>query len=246
MMNQRLLTRRKELGLSQADLARAVGVSRASVNHWEKGNPAIKGENLIPLAKVLKCDINWLLNGQGSSAPEPKKSSVTTKDFFWMVPEDKDQPKSNEAPPKDATKQTPPASVALDFYDVEVSAGHGALIVQEEKKDCITFSREFIDNVIGVNSKNVFLMPVRGDSMTPTLKNQAIIMVNRIEDFSGDGIYVFRFDGQLMVKRLQFSKTGLTVVSDNREYKEWELTRKELATEDFEIIGQVVWSGQRM
>ncbi|MEZ8201949.1 S24 family peptidase [Vibrio splendidus] len=45
---------------------------------------------------------------------------------------------------------------------------------------------------------NIFLMPARGDSMTPTLKNQALIMVNRIEDFASDGIYVFRFDGQLM------------------------------------------------
>ncbi|PMN00383.1 hypothetical protein BCT42_22920 [Vibrio lentus] len=37
-------------------------------------------------------------------------------------------------------------------------------------------------------------MPVRGDSMTPTLKKQALIMVNHIKDFAGDGIYVFRFD----------------------------------------------------
>ena len=45
---------------------------------------------------------------------------------------------------------------------------------------------------------------------------------------------------------MQFTKTGLTVVSDNTSYKEWELTRDELSTEDFEIIGEVVWSGQRM
>ena len=88
-------------------------------------------------------------------------------------------------------------------------------------------------------------MPVRGDSMTPTLKNQALIMVNRIEDFAGDGIYVFRFDGQLMVKRLQFTKSGLSVVSDNTTYEPWELTRNEMTTVDFEIIGEVVWSGQR-
>ncbi len=71
-------------------------------------------------------------------------------------------------------------------------------------------------------------------------------MVNRVTDFSGDGVYMFRFDSQLMVKRLQLTKTGLNVVSDNSTYKEWELTRNELATEDFEIIGEVVWSGQRM
>mgnify|MGYP001177092477 CR=1 FL=1 len=88
-------------------------------------------------------------------------------------------------------------------------------------------------------------MPVRGDSITPTLKNQALIMVNRIEDFAGDGIYVFRFDGQLMVKRLQFTKSGLSVVSDNTTYEPWELTRNEMTTVDFEIIGEVVWAGQR-
>ncbi|WP_019615118.1 LexA family transcriptional regulator [Psychromonas ossibalaenae] len=136
--------------------------------------------------------------------------------------------------------------VSLDFYDIEVSAGHGTLVMQEDQNDYITFSRKFIDEVIGVNAKDVFMMPVKGDSMAPTLKNQALIMVSRIKEFSGDGIYVFRFDNRLMVKRLQFSKAGLTVVSDNTTYKEWELSRDELATEDFEIIGEVVWSGQRM
>ncbi|WP_022940081.1 hypothetical protein [Psychromonas hadalis] len=38
------------------------------------------------------------------------------------------------------------------------------------------------------------------------------------------------------------SKHGLNVAS----YPVWELTRTELKTEDFQIIGEVVWSGQRM
>lgn len=72
-------------------------------------------------------------------------------------------------------------------------------------------------------------------------------MVHKVNEFIGDGIYVFRFDSQLMVKRLQFTKYGLKVVSDNATiYPAWELTRNELKTEDFEIIGEVIWSGQRM
>ncbi|WP_330216909.1 S24 family peptidase [Vibrio tubiashii] len=47
-------------------------------------------------------------------------------------------------------------------------------------------------------------MSVRGDSIEPTLKNQSIVMVNKIDDFASDGIYVFRFEGALLVKRLQF------------------------------------------
>ncbi len=68
--------------------------------------------------------------------------------------------------------------------------------------------------------------------------------MKRVEQFTGDSIYVFRYDGQLMVKRLQFSKDGLTVVIDNDTYKEWSLTKSEINSNDFEII--VVWSGQRM
>ncbi|MDQ2192765.1 MULTISPECIES: LexA family transcriptional regulator [Vibrio] len=140
----------------------------------------------------------------------------------------------------------PRGYVTLDIYEQAVSAGHGALVVSEEKSSDIVFSEAFIHNDIGVNPINVFLMPVKGDSMYPTLKNGALVMVNRVEQFTGDGVYVFRFDGQLMVKRLQFSKHGLTVVSDNSTYKEWELSKTEISGNDFEIIGEVVWSGQRM
>lgn len=229
MKSQRIQTRRKELKLTQAEIAKSVGVSRVSVSQWETGDSFPKGENLYALAKVLKCDARWILHGKENADHIRPQNAITERSSTYTT----------------ADRQEGEL-IALDFFDVEVSAGHGALVIQEEQSDCITFSRKFLDEMIGVNTKNVFLMPVRGDSMHPTLKNQAVVMVNKITEFAGDGVYVFRYDGQLMVKRLQFSKTGLTVVSDNNSYDKWELTRDELNTEDFEIIGEVVWSGQKM
>ncbi|CAH7431101.1 MULTISPECIES: S24 family peptidase [Vibrio] len=141
---------------------------------------------------------------------------------------------------------TPKGYVTLNFYDVEVSAGHGALVERDEESTEIVFSEKFISKSIGVNPNEVFLMPVRGDSMAPTLKNQALVMVHKVDEFSGDGVYVFRFDGQLMVKRLQFMPKIIKVVSDNPTYENWELLKDDLKNEDFQIIGEVVWSGQRM
>lgn len=141
---------------------------------------------------------------------------------------------------------TPSGYLELKFYDIEVSAGHGALIEKEEESNAMVFSERFIRNELGFNPNNIFLMPVRGDSMSPTLKNQSVIMVNRVDDFSTDGVYVFRFDNRLMVKRLQFLPDGIKVVSDNAAYEPWALDKKEITSEDFEIIGEVVWSGQRM
>ncbi|AIW20151.1 helix-turn-helix transcriptional regulator [Vibrio coralliilyticus] len=141
---------------------------------------------------------------------------------------------------------TPKGYVELKFYDVEVSAGHGALVEKEEESNAMVFSEKFLRQDLGYNPNNIFLMPVRGDSMTPTLKNQSIVMVNRVDGFSTDGIYVFRYDGRLMVKRLQFLPNGIKVVSDNSAYEPWALSKEDVQGADFEIIGEVVWSGQRM
>ncbi|AXN32270.1 LexA family transcriptional regulator [Vibrio coralliilyticus] len=140
----------------------------------------------------------------------------------------------------------PKGYVELKFYDVEVSAGHGALVEKEEESNAMVFSERFLRQDLGYNPNNIFLMPVRGDSMTPTLKNQSIVMVNRVDGFSTDGIYVFRYDGRLMVKRLQFLPNGIKVVSDNSAYEPWALSKEDVQGADFEIIGEVVWSGQRM
>ncbi|WP_413113845.1 LexA family transcriptional regulator [Thaumasiovibrio sp. DFM-14] len=141
---------------------------------------------------------------------------------------------------------TPKGYIALQLFDIEVSAGHGALIEREEESSAMVFSERFIRHELGFNPSNIFLMPIRGDSMSPTLKNQCVVMVNRVDGFSTDGVYVFRYDGQLMVKRLQFLPSGIKVVSDNTAYEAWELSKGDLKGADFEIIGEVVWSGQRM
>ena len=140
----------------------------------------------------------------------------------------------------------PRGYLELKFYDVEVSAGHGTLVEKEEESSAMVFSERFIRQELGFNPNNIFLMPVRGDSMAPTLKNQSIVMVNRVDGFSTDGIYVFRYDNRLMVKRLQFLPNGIKVVSDNSSYEAWELGKRDIEGADFEIIGEVVWSGQRM
>ncbi|STE84226.1 putative transcriptional repressor of cell division inhibition protein [Escherichia coli] len=62
-MGHRILSRRKELGLSQLKLAQAMGVSMAAVSLWEKGKTSITSDKLLKLSELLQCDVQWLLNG---------------------------------------------------------------------------------------------------------------------------------------------------------------------------------------
>lgn len=67
--NDRITSRRKELGLTQQQLADAVGISGVSVYKWEAGINTPKGQNLFSLAEALRCSPTWLLNGTDSDEP---------------------------------------------------------------------------------------------------------------------------------------------------------------------------------
>ncbi|WP_072055368.1 LexA family transcriptional regulator [Aliivibrio fischeri] len=141
---------------------------------------------------------------------------------------------------------TPKGMISLTYYDVEASAGHGSLVEVEVATE-INFAEVFLRDELGVNPKEVFAMKVKGESMYPTLKDGARVIIKRVDDFAGDGIYVFRVNGQIMIKRLQFQPTKITFVSDNNHfYQPWELTHTEIKNIDFEILGQAVWGGGKL
>lgn len=47
--------RRVEAGLRQEDVARALGLTRATVARWERGESAPRAEVLLALAVALRC-----------------------------------------------------------------------------------------------------------------------------------------------------------------------------------------------
>lgn len=64
-MNERIRARRKELKLTQAVLAKLVGVNRVTVTGWESGDYEPGGSNLQGLAAALKTNPQWIITGQG-------------------------------------------------------------------------------------------------------------------------------------------------------------------------------------
>ncbi|EFT8655604.1 helix-turn-helix domain-containing protein [Salmonella enterica] len=79
-LSDRLAMRRKALGLTQQQVADAVGRSGVSVYKWESGQNEPKGQNLIALARVLKCSATWLLFGDEDQSPLPVEELPTELD----------------------------------------------------------------------------------------------------------------------------------------------------------------------
>ena len=86
-------------------------------------------------------------------------------------------------------------------------------------------------------------MDVKGDSMEPTLRDGEVILIDRQRNhMKNDGMYVFRIDNDLIVKRVERRIDGSVLIkSDNPLYDTFTLHPGE--QESVDVIGRVVWHG---
>lgn len=67
-VSKRIRDRAAELGVSQADVARATDAAKSTVNAWFNGSAIPRGQHLGSLCKILRCTRDWLFEGRGSPA----------------------------------------------------------------------------------------------------------------------------------------------------------------------------------
>ena len=64
----RLTEMRKKRNMTQAELARAVGIAQPSISDLENGNTKPAFETLVKLAQVLECSLDDLVDLKTDSA----------------------------------------------------------------------------------------------------------------------------------------------------------------------------------
>ena len=213
-LSERLTSLMYEKGISQAELARLIGIKQPSVFKILSGetrNP----KKILEIATALNVDPHWLKTGEGD--PDPSYRIV------------------------EVSEPQNPNTVRIDILDVEASAGKGAYLSPTEQgllsqEFDLTFFRQQFGRA---DAKHLKLITVKGDSMAPTLESGDLLYVDISENyFAADGLYVFTFDGQTFIKRLQKVGKEMLVISDNPTYKEWTFTQDD----DVFIHGRVIFS----
>ena len=70
--HERLKLAKGQAGLRATDIAKAVGVSNATVSDWESGETkTIEGSNLLKVCTVLGVSPHWLIFGKGDMIEAP-------------------------------------------------------------------------------------------------------------------------------------------------------------------------------
>ena len=130
--------------------------------------------------------------------------------------------------------------VAVPRLALDASAGPGAFSAEEISFDSFRFSRRWLREM-GLEGADLTAIRVEGDSMEPTLRSGDEIFVDRHKR-AGEGIHVVRIGDALHVKQVQASAPGrIALISANDAYAPIELARDEV-----EVIGRVVWKGGRI
>lgn len=78
---------REHAGMTQSQLARRLGIKKATMLAWEEDLSEPRANKLSMMAGLLNVSIMWLLTGEGDGMPAPPDETGSTPDFSEILAE---------------------------------------------------------------------------------------------------------------------------------------------------------------
>lgn len=199
---EKLKARRKELKMTQFDLADKLGISIPAVSNWERGVKEPSAEKVALLEKLLNVPKGYfteidIVRYYNILSPENKEKAT----HYVRALADNEQRKVVSIAGK---------RIAYRVYE-EMSAGIGSAVYDDKNYDTVYFTEELAHD---------FASWVSGDSMEPNYKNGSVALI-RETGFDYDGaVYAVVWNGKIYIKRIYREEDGLRLVSINPKYKD--------------------------
>lgn len=210
-------------GVSINSFAQKLGVSPPTISRWMKGEADPTRSNLIKLAEQTGINIEWLAIGAG---PKYWQNPITEEIILRGQPQ----------PIESSNDET--FSVIEDCREVRISAGGGGFNDEYNPYQTTKVEKAWLDSR-RLKAEDCAMFLVSGDSMYPTLKDGEEIIVDRSKKELKDGkIFVLNNEGAMLVKKVQITYNGTTLISQNTEYAPIELNAEQ--ANNLIVIGQVV------
>ena len=215
---QRLKARAFQLDMTPAAVAETSGLNRSFIYDIIRGKSVRPTRSkLQKVADVLRVDVAWLIDGDGTlEGEEPKIYSPDT------------------------------TFVGISGVKAKASAGGGTIVHAEDEQvsKMYHFRQSWIENELDANAKQLRILRVTGDSMMPTLNDGDTILVDmgRKSPYP-PGLFVLHDGMGLMAKRIEHIPSSepprISVTSDNPNYSPYECLLDEV-----NIVGRIRWYGR--
>ena len=216
---EKLKARRKELKLTQKDIADQLGISYQAYSAWERGIKEPSKEKVNRLEQLLKVSKGYFTEIEIVRL----YNTLSNKGKNQVVEYARDLVQ------KEKTRQVMSVSEKLYEYHVyeKMSAGIGASVYDNRNYDTVYFNEELAHD---------FASWVSGDSMEPKYHNGSVALI-RETGFDYDGaVYAVVCNNQTYLKRVYREEEGLRLVTINPKYKDIFITYDE----DPRVVGIIV------
>lgn len=216
---EKLKARRKELKLTQKEIAEELGISFQAYSAWERGIKEPSQEKVAQLENILKVAKGYftqieIIRLYNSLSKQGKEKVVL---YARNLAQEEQSQKVATMPER------------LYEYRVyeRMSAGIGASVYDDQNFDTVYFNEELAHD---------FASWVSGDSMEPKYQNGSVALI-RETGFDYDGaVYAVVCNNQTYIKRVYREEDGLRLVSINPKYKDIFISYEE----DPRIVGIIV------
>jgi phage repressor protein C with HTH and peptisase S24 domain len=217
-------------------LARKAGVPRSTITNVIFRN-AIGPQTATVLANALKIRQEWVQFGTGPIFEEDLPSgaySLESSAVRRLV----EQPVLEGAEPELICE--PSNFVYVRKAEAKLSAGGGLIPDEGFREERYAFRLDWLKTV-ATSPKNVILMEVEGDSMSPSLQNGNLVLIDiGRRSFRPGKLFAIGVGDVIQIKRLDIIPPAIIrIYSDNSMYPTSETTPEELR-----IIGQLIWSAR--
>ena len=216
---EKLKARRKELKMTQKEIADRLGISYQAYSAWERGVKKPSRKKVKQLEQILNVPKDYFTEIE------------IVRLYNTLSNKGKDQvvEYTRNLVQKEKTQQVVSVSENLYEYHVyeKMSAGIGASVYDDRNYDTVYFDEELAHD---------FASWVSGDSMEPKYHNGSVALI-RETGFDYDGaVYAVVCNNQTYLKRVYREEEGLRLVSINPKYKDIFITYDE----DPRVVGIIV------
>ena len=197
---EKLKARRKELKMTQKDIADQLGISYQAYSAWERGVKEPSKEKIKRLEQILR-------------VPKGYFTEIEVVRLYNVL-SDKGKNQVLEYTRKLVQEESRKiVTVSENLYEYHVyekmSAGIGASVYDDQNYDIVYFNEELAHD---------FASWISGDSMEPKYQNGSVALIREI-GFDYDGaVYAVVCNSQTYIKRVYREEKGLRLVSINPKY----------------------------
>lgn len=199
---EKLKARRKELKMTQKDIADQLEISYQAYSAWERGVKEPSKEKVKQLEQILKVP-----KGYFTEIEIVRLYNVLSNKCQNQVLE------YTRRLVQEESRKIVTVSENLYEYHVyeKMSAGIGASVYDNRNYDTVYFNEELAHD---------FASWVSGDSMEPKYHNDSVALI-RETGFDYDGaVYAVVWNSQTFIKKVYREEEGLRLVSINKAYKD--------------------------